>query len=217
MKSVRRRFWVIVSIFAFFTALSLAARPPKNIAGAGAVIAKLPLTLGEWRGKEIPVDEKTKALLETDGVMMRSYDSARGGSVVLAVVYYRGNHVALHLPESCLMGKGSRLVHRAGESVDCAVGSVSCTKLITAGDAGKHVILYYFQSGGLCTNNYARFRKSMIMDSFRGASPGGALVRVSCAGTGRSDDDVELLKSFVRVLAPELGSIMEKAERQGTS
>ncbi|MHB9155764.1 MAG: exosortase C-terminal domain/associated protein EpsI, partial [Endomicrobiales bacterium] len=84
-------------------------------AGAGGVFG-IPFIIGEWRGREIYFRDEVRGILETDSVLMREYRRA-GRRVRLAIVYYADARVALHLPESCYTGQGSRIVEKGREKL----------------------------------------------------------------------------------------------------
>ncbi len=63
-------------------------------------LSKIPLDIGEWRGKEIPIDKQTKDILETNSVLIREYTNSKDDAISLAIVYYKDSRIAFHLPES---------------------------------------------------------------------------------------------------------------------
>ncbi|MGE5308182.1 MAG: exosortase C-terminal domain/associated protein EpsI, partial [Deltaproteobacteria bacterium] len=179
MQDVKSRYALSVSIIAVFAAVSLclpAARTPLKTFEIGS----FPLAVAGWAGREINVDSSVKDILETDAVLLREYRPARGPAVGLCLVYYSdGEKVALHLPESCLMGQGSRLRSHTQQMVKMHGEPVEATRMEVESPRGRDIVLYYFQTSGLRTSSYFDFRTRMLLNRIRGKRSGGALVRFS--------------------------------------
>jgi EpsI family protein len=170
-------------------------------------ISALPMSIEGWKGYDVAFGQEVKDILETEDIVLREYADGAGSHVGLAVVYYADSErVALHLPESCLMGKGSRLAGRKRELVNGSSESFSAMRLTTEGDRGKDVVIYYFQTGGYRTASYFDFRSRMVADRLANKPRGGALVRVSTAipEGGTEEGAVLLLHGFIRLVSPEL-------------
>ena len=67
---------------------------------------RIPLKLGRWRGKELPVPKAVIDALETDDVLMRAYTKDTGEKIVFAAVFAMDNRRAAHPPEICYRGQG---------------------------------------------------------------------------------------------------------------
>ncbi len=197
-----QRFWIRYLIFivvlAVFTASGFLLRQEKQ--GAALIdISKIPLRVGDWRGEEIAIEKDIKGILETDMVLMRRYVNPGGEAVDLAIVYYKDSRVSLHLPESCLMGQGSKLTQRKTERIDLSdQAGFDAMRLITKSDRVNYLVLYYFETGKLRTSSYFSFRKQMLLNKLKGKSAGGALVRFSIP-VAETDISVKLgvLKEFI--------------------
>ena len=196
---------VILIIFSFLIVWVQFNQPQQK---TSIDISKLPLDIGEWRGAEIPVDIQTKNILETDAVLMRRYINLNGDEIVLAMVYYKDSRVALHLPESCLLGHGSRLVNREKEKIEIPnKKNFYATKLEVKNDFGDNLVIYYFETGGQRTNSYFIFRKQLLINKLKGHSTSGALVRFSTdVKRGNSQSDLNTLKRFIS----EVGVLLPK-------
>lgn len=188
----------------------MAARFSPGAAQPVAVdIRGIPLEAGRWRGRELPVERQVKAILETEGVIMRAYDDGAGHEVGLAVVYYPGNSVALHLPESCLSGHGSRLVGHRERLVIAGTRTVRLTQMMTrAADGTGTLIMYYFQAGDHITRSYLSFRRHMLLSRLRGARCGGALVRYTAPAGNDTEAAAAVLEDFIGSMAGCLGQFL---------
>ncbi len=143
-------------------------------------ISIIPLNIGEWKGEEISVEKNIKDILETDAVLMRQYTHPDGSEIVLAIVFYKDSRVALHLPESCLTGQGTKLISE--ESIKITApdnGRILANQLITKSRWENNLVLYFFETGDLMTSSYFSFRKHMLLSRLVNKPSSGALVRFS--------------------------------------
>lgn len=157
-------------------------------------------------GEEITIDKETKDILETDSVLMRKYVNANKDEIVLAIVYYKESRVALHLPESCLLGHGSRLTNREFEKIRLSNGEIFySTKLTVKNDSGNNLVVYFFEAGGLKSRSYLSFRWQILLNKLKRNSSSGALVRFSInAGGDDLQNKLNILKDFIS----EIGVIL---------
>lgn len=163
-------------------------------------ISKIPFNIGDWRGEEILVDRQTKDILETNSVLMRKYVNLKNDERIdLAVVYYQNSRIAFHLPESCLLGHGSRLSNREIEKINLSNGeNFFATRLTIKNDFGNNLVVYYFETGTLRTSSYLSFRWEMLLNKLKGRNTSGALVRFSIVTTGdNSENKLQTLKKFI--------------------
>lgn len=205
MREFRIRYIILISIFCFFSIITFWIQYKNPLRHTNVDISKIPLNIGEWQGKEIPIDKKISAILETSSILMREYSNGKD-SVDLAIVYYKDSRVALHLPESCYTGQGSHIVKRETEEISTlGLKDFYANKLLLKGNKGNQVILYYFETGSMRTNSYLALRWQMILNKLNSKRTSGALVRFSTVTTENSiANNLEILKKFIR----EIGSLL---------
>ena len=76
-------------------------------AASVARLARLPLTVGEWDGREIETDPREGGAGKVAGHVLRRYENRRtGGAVSVLLVCGRPGPVAVHTPEVCYGGAG---------------------------------------------------------------------------------------------------------------
>lgn len=173
----------------------------------------IPLTMGQWRGRDLNVSEKTYEILETKNVLMREYTNPGGERVWLAIVHCAGNRSAFHPPEICYIGGGTELLDKGVEKIEIP-GNLPYTmrmnKLLMEGRGGKQIAWYWFTAGDRVTPNYSRQQCYILWDELRRNRSGGALVRVS---TQVFDDGLEGAnqrgKDFIREIVPVLSEKFE--------
>lgn len=211
MNSFNRRFLIVAALVLIFTGLNSRFETRSHATNTAVDITQIPLRIGEWTAKELPIDQLTTDVLETDSVLMRIYKNAQGREVVLAIVYYQDNRVALHLPESCYSGAGSFIVGRDIVPIPLAdETNFRANHLTIRGNKGNQVAVYYFETSNARTPSYKDMRWQRMINKVKSKSNNGALVRFSTASTRSPDEDVALVKEFIQEISPVLTEYLFK-------
>ncbi len=181
----------------------------RSISPAKIKLENIPLQLGQWNGKNLPITERTYEILETRDALMRQYTNSQGESVVLVIVYSAVNRGSFHPPEICYLGGGRELLNKGIERIEIAQSGknpyvMQVNKLIMEDKAGKEIAWYWFTAGSRITSNYYRQQCYFIWDELRRNRQGGALVRVSTRVTDDSQIAEVQGKDFIQQLAPIL-------------
>jgi EpsI family protein len=194
VNGLKARFVILGCVLAACAGASLYAGSVPERAASYFRVSDFPRVIEGWSSRECGVENGTREILETDAVLVREFTDGSGVRIGLVLVYYPSEEkVALHLPESCLLGHGSRLSDRGSAKIRRgAQGDFPCMKLVTESGAGKSRVLYYFQTGRYHTGSYLDFRATMLMRQLSGRREGGALVRFSAAAEpGVADERCE--------------------------
>jgi EpsI family protein len=178
--------------------------------GAAVNLNQLPVRIGEWRGRNYPLDERIMQILGTEFILDRDYANQDGSHVYLSVVYYPDNKIGFHNPESCNTGAGSRITRRDihsignGNTGEASENEFKVNRLILERTRGDKAIFYFFVSGNYVTHDYFKFRLHMLKQqmTFRRAS--GAQVQIHSAVGPDLNGTVSVMDDFVRNLAPLL-------------
>jgi len=169
---------------------------------SGINITGIPLKIAGWIANEHSVQEETKAILETEAVLIREYKKD-GQSIWLSIVYYRDSKVALHLPESCSVGQGSFIVKKQEVKVsDHQRKEFSANKLVLNGNKGNQVIMYYFETNGLKTASYGAMRWTMMMSHIKSKTSSAGLIRVSALVDETEEKTSSILRNFLTDASP---------------
>ena len=104
METLRPRYVKVVLLLILTAVLSILYLYPTKTPPKAKYAEKLPTTLLDWHGVDSPVDEETKAVLETDDVLMREYRRGAESPILLSVVFAEENRKVAHPPEVCLTG-----------------------------------------------------------------------------------------------------------------
>lgn len=173
-------------------------------------LKKIPMQVGEWRAKDIPVESNIFRILETPLVLIREYTNSRGESLFLTIVYYQNNRVELHLPERCSVGHGSYIDKTGKEiiSTGTTVNTITVNKFLVKGKEGREVTLYYFESDKFITASYLSLRLRMIINKIKGKPNSGGLVKFSAVVKYSPDETIEMLKNFISQISPLLSEYL---------
>ena len=181
----------------------------KSIAPSQVRLEDIPMELGEWKGKDMPITERVYQILETEDVLMREYINSRGEKVDLAIVYSGASRAAFHPPEICYLGGGRELLNKNLETVEIGGSGENSTlranKILMKDSFGKEIAWYWFTVGSKVTENYYLQQCYFIWNELSRNPAGGSLIRVSARTTSNDISQADALgKDFIRLLAPLL-------------
>lgn len=210
MSTFLKRYIVVSVLLALTASAVFLCKIASQITVVPADVFKIPLEFGEWKGKDIPMDDEIYQALQTRSVILREYINPRGDGVVLTIVYYRNNRVELHLPERCSVGQGSDIIERNKETIptDTNESVITANKLLVKNPKSKQIILYYFQSGDFSTPSYLGLRLHMIFNKLKGKPNSGALIKFSALIKDSDHETIELLKKFIKEMSPLLSKYL---------
>ena len=207
MKKTRN--YLIVFILLLLTSgfVFMDGRLSKNVRTIN--LEKLPLTLGGWRGKSYPVQERILQILETEYILDRDYVNGDGRHLFLSVVYYPDNKIGFHNPESCNTGAGSKIIQKdvisiGKENSTTQLDDFKVNRLILQRMQGDKVILYFFVSGDYMTHDYKKFRLHMMKQQMGFRRPSGAQIQVHSNIVPDLKTTIAVMKDFIQNLAPRL-------------
>lgn len=181
----------------------------KSIAPSQVRLEDIPMELGEWKGKDMPITKRVYQILETEDVLMREYTNSRGEKVDLAIVYSGSSRAAFHPPEICYLGDGRELLIKNLETVESGRSgensSLRTNKLLMKDKFGREIAWYWFTVGSKITENYYLQQCYFIWNELSRRPTGGSLIRVSARTTGSDITQADALgKDFIKQLAPLL-------------
>ncbi len=115
----RRQVIVAAILTSFLMCLSgliyrVMAAPSKKEPLDPRVAEHFPTQIGEWRGEDVPVDDRIRDVMDVDAYVSRQY-SRRNGSESVSMYFPCGTDAAellQHIPENCYVGAGWTLVDR---------------------------------------------------------------------------------------------------------
>lgn len=180
----------------------LITRGREDILPAGNLVG-LPLTIGEWRGEELPVSDRERAALGTENLILRLY---RKGDryLYLYVLECSSNRATFHPPEYCYVGGRTELVERGRAPVGREGGEVPAHRLVFLGPRGKSLVYYWYTFGEKILGSYYRQQLLIIAANLVGRPRPALLVRVSIEGAADLETGDKLIADFAGSLLPAL-------------
>ena len=175
---------------------------------------QIPLTIKDWIGQSLPVDESTIKALRTSDIIMRHY--VRGDdTVTLAVIFSVGKRRSAHPPEQCYSASGHEMDEIEYDTFDLADGrTVDCKHLIINRRKQRTAVLYWYKADDLNTASLARMSiHSIIADLMMSSGTRVALIRLTTSLTSldKRDEALALLKEFARDALPEMEKALARA------
>jgi EpsI family protein len=176
---------------------------------------RLPLELGEWFGRDLPMDERIIKATDTDAHLNRAY-TRRGGfeSVALFVGYgARMRDLLPHRPEVCMPGAGWTADDRRVVDLPCSDGTTLQAQLhrFHRGglDAERIVVLNFYIVDGAISPDVSLLRsKAARMSSGPEYS---AQVQISSVPSDGAPESAEkTVRAFGAAVAPAIRALLAK-------
>lgn len=194
------------------------ARPVESSPLPPGTLAKFPLELADWSGREVPMDQAVIRATDTDDLLNRNYTRRSGGDSVGFYVAYgvRARDLMPHRPEVCYPGAGWTLNSSEPAQVTLKDGSrLACqlyrfTKGAGLTDQRIVVLNYYIIDGAYCADVSA-----LRSSAWRGQDAVNytAQVQVTCAepAYGGFSAGAESVRAFAAAAAVELSQLLREA------
>ncbi len=175
--------------------------------------SRIPYIIDSWKGRDIPISERTYRILGTKDVVSREYINPSGFVVFLLIVFSDTNREAFHLPEICFGGGGASMMGKSIKKVSIKGKEIKVNKLYIENKSGDQMsgqmILYYFISGKHSTPNFYLQQIYFVINQVRYRKGMGALVRVSTdASSGEMDKALTQDQEFLQALLSIVPSIV---------
>ncbi|MCC6488426.1 MAG: EpsI family protein [Candidatus Hydrogenedentes bacterium] len=127
-------------------------------------------------GLDYEVDERTKQLLETSTILMRTYRAPNGRPVLLSIVHAGNTRRSLHFPEVCLVGDGWEII----EQENVAVGILfTARRLVLMKGDHYEAVLYWFKTGDEVTGDFFLNAFHWTRNQITFDTPTSAMIKVS--------------------------------------
>ena len=200
-------FIIVTIILALVAVIVLASYLPTRVDIAlKTKVADFPMTIGQWKGTELPLSDLDYKILETKNLFVRDYKNTAGQTVQLYVVYSEDNRKVSHPPEVCYMGAGVTIIDK---SLIDLTPTIKAMKMIVEGKDYRQMVVYTFKAGDTYTAQYTKQQWKVVIDHLFGKRTAGALIRFS---TNIKDDNqqtaLRLIKSFCSEIEPLLAKHM---------
>jgi EpsI family protein len=198
MKEFNKRYLFTLILFVSTLCVILFCQSCSNLKQIPKNLAKIPLQIGEWQGKDIAVNDKILDILQTQSLLMREYTNKEGLIIYLTIVYYSSNRVEFHSPERCAVGQGSNIVESGYETIPLdKKTNIVANKFLVKNQQAELITLYYYESGKYLTASYFGLRWYMILNKLQGKPNSGTLVKFSIFVPKNPVETVNTLKKFI--------------------
>lgn len=185
----------------------IAPRPPLS-----RPLSTLPMRLGDWVGRDEPVDPGVLAESQADDHINRVYEDSRepGRRVTLWINYSKHGLNLRHSPEVCLPGHGWAKDEARCQSPTIAIGdrSVPISQLAyKQGELVQGVGFWYYIFGEGAWERYVR-NLPITSRSSHGRTTRGSGLTVEVFCPGESDPDGRAITDFAAELLPALEPLL---------
>lgn len=163
-------------------------------------LSQFPMKVGEWTGKDLPVDKKVYDILGTDKVLLREYANLKDEKICFAVVYGEQKRQSFHPPEYCYLGSGnSELLDKRRVEVKLdEKKSMEVNELTFLVGSSEQLVLYWFGAADKTTPSYYKQQIYFVLNQLSSRGGGGTLVRVSTTLDDGKDSASRRSEDFIR-------------------
>ena len=216
MSKVQLNAYIVIAILLLVTAAVKTAKPFTVQGRPNTDFSRIPLNVGEWKGKEGSFDKQTRELLSSCSLLSRFYQRDYDIVPVGFAVVYGTDLKDFHQPEVCLEGQGLRAVSKTIVRVRDGEGSTfPAVGLVTEADYRRQVFVYWFYTEGMSSTSLGRYKINMLRDRLfmRRVQPS-AMIRLSTVvyDTESEQDALDRVIVLADVLFPYLKRELSASE-----
>jgi EpsI family protein len=172
-------------------------------------LRNLPLSLGEWRGEEMPLTDRILAAAGVDDYVNRVYSDGSGTEVELYIGYYTNQRSGdlIHSPKNCLPAAGWESVRQGALVVPVGSNaSILVNDFRIAKGLNQDLVLYWYQGRGRVVADEYKAKFWTIFDAAVRHRTDGSLVRLAIPIRDSEASARERGIHFVRALYPQLAA-----------
>ena len=206
MSDFTKRYLMVAVLLLVVGAITFGAYSTRDYSGV-LYTQSIPMIVGDWYGREVPMDERTYEILETKDAIMREYTNSDNERVLLAIVFAADNRKVAHPPEVCFAGGGWSRTDKVVQTVTVENRTIEVNRLLLKKGANKQIVLYLYKAGGKLTPNYYSQQLNIILNGMLRRKTSSALIRVSSLADG---DDVKGAMERTRKFTGEVIPVLEE-------
>lgn len=209
--------FLLAAVAITLTAILLQARGRTEIIPARTPLSAFPAQLGNWQGKDIPLDKDTLEVLGPGDFLVRGYrdPSSDIPYVDLFVAYFPSQRTGdtIHSPKHCLPGAGWTPEENDRVNIDLPGHSpFPANRYVISKSGARKLVLYWYwaHDRGVASEYWAKFY--LVSDSIRLHRSDGSLVRLTTPIV--ADEDAahaqQRLLSFAENVVPVLNQYIPR-------
>jgi EpsI family protein len=198
---VEKSFIAILALLIVAAGVS-AAMYFRQVNEEGSAKAKsLAMQIGQWKGEDIELSDRTYKVLETKNVAMRKYTNPQNESVYLYIVVSEINRKVAHPPEICYTGSGADITEKSEVQIEAGKENLTVNRFVSRQDGKESLVYYWFKAGNKFTPSYLDQQAKAMLSQLAGRKPDIAMIRVSTyIINGNKEKASQLLQEFTRSL-----------------
>lgn len=202
----QNRFWVVVVILAAATVLLHAAsRSPKRPLRQPLTI--VPMSVANWRGSDVPIENRLVAALGVDDYLNRVYTDSNGNLLELYIGYFGSQRSGelIHSPKNCLPAAGWEWVRKDRRDIPLPNHSpIEVNDFRINKGLRNSLVLYWYQGRGRAIASEYNAKFWMITDAMFRRRTDGSLVRIIIPIQDREEQARALGIQFLQAIFPFL-------------
>jgi EpsI family protein len=204
-----KQFAIVLAVLLVALAISVPAYFVVPSVKEEVSVSKLPMQIGAWQGKDLPVDENAYAILETRNLVLREYVKGED-KVYLYIIYSQDNRKVSHPPEVCLEGGGITTVGKEKVPLELSKGQKIIVNQLRVEKQGVYnLITYWYKAGEYYTDNYFKQQLRIALATLQFKHTSGAMIRLSAEVTpSKPEKAMEDIRAFARDVSPYFEQII---------
>jgi len=200
----KKRYTIVIFLLSvalvFIIFLSLPSPPIKE-----TKLKYFPKIIGQWKGKDQPIEERVYKMLSESNLLLRSYKNTQGDTISLFIVASSTNPEAFHPPDICLKGAGGQFLKKDISEIQVDTGKIKVNKLYIKQKDIETLTIYWFRVGKKNTYSYYIQQLNMVFDHImRKNSVSGMIRVVTLVENGKVNEAFEFEKNFIKGIYPLL-------------
>ena len=211
-------FLMLVSTAAYRVLAARLEAPVNTTPISPAALERLPLQIGDWMGREVPLDEAIVRATDTDAHINRSYSRNNASQYISLYIAagVKARDLMPHRPEVCYTGAGWTLIDKRSMELPLSDGmELPCMALqFSRGtlNTKKTVLLNYYIVDGQYCRDISRLRSK----AWRGSGTVRYIAQVQIIASTtvnlNADSATRLVCDFAAESASSISRLFESAE-----
>jgi len=211
-------FLMLVSTAAYRVLAARLEAPVNTTPISPAALERLPLQIGDWMGREVPLDEAIVRATDTDAHVNRSYSRNNASQYISLYIAsgVKARDLMPHRPEVCFTGAGWTLIDKRSKELPLSDGmKLPCNVLqFSRGtlNTTKIVVLDYYIVDG----QYCRDISLLRSKAWRGSGTVRYVAQIQIAASAISnltaDSAARIISDFAVESASSISELFESTE-----
>ncbi len=172
-------------------------------------LREVPLALGDWKGREWPLEQPIVEVLGVDDYLNRVYVDGSGNSLGLYVGYYSSQRTGdtIHSPKNCLPGSGWEPVRSGRLTIEVPDRPpIVVNEYLVEKGLERDLVLYWYQGRGRVVASEYWGKVWTVVDAITRNRTDGALVRLFIPTRDGDAKARSRAVEFVQTLYPRLSA-----------